>query len=205
MAWILALVIATLVLLWPLYLLGLVFWRYRNNKKYPITEEELSHYLCESERRHETKVRKQWLLSYTFLTLLLILLSVVAWWCSPEELRPALLLGDGVKKGGLVDNMFRELLVFLIGYYFAYRRRGTIWLSLSIMTAPIAILVILFVGWMFLPMLGWGVLLFSPVLCLEIWLWVTCIRLRKVNVLRRSLIKLAREKKYFQKATVLAT
>jgi hypothetical protein len=197
--------VSVLILSVPLSFFGFLLCRYRKNKKYPISEDEVRLYLNDIQTKHEAKVRKQWLLSYFLLIVFSVLCFVVIWRLASVELRTSLLFETGSKDGGLVDAIFRELSVFLIGYYFAYKKRGTIWLLGPIIATPIILLAELFVGGMLYPEFGWGVLLFSPMLGMEAWLWVSCIRLRKVNALRRSLTELARKNKYFRKEAVLAT
>lgn len=193
------------ILLLPFYLLGLVYSRRRSNKKYPISEEELRPYFGHTELQYEARVRKQWVLSYLLQIVLFFTLPLMLWWCEASDSGPFGLSATGPRPIDVLALAIREFLIFLIGYYCAYKRRGTIWLFWSIILMPRTILVLLCLGAALLYGFGWYFLMLTPLLGVQIWLWVNCIRLRRVNALRRSFASLARKNKYFQKEAVLAT
>ena len=194
-------------------LFGPTYWRYRKNKKYPLSEEELKQYLNESDLRHEEKVRKRWLLSLFFIQISSFFSLLLPWLAASEELRPYVLSETGNTEVGILLPIIFSFLSFLISYHCAYRKRGTILLMLSIVLLPLQVL-----GTVLLPLkveagssiknfdslsfsfIDCGVLLF--LVGILFWFWVNCIRLRSVNAFRKSQINLARKNKYFQEVII---
>jgi hypothetical protein len=186
----------------PLSIFCLAYLRYRRNKKYPISEDELRAYLTEPDMQHEVEVRRQWLISYCVFAMTTVLLTAALWRFVPEE-SYANALPPSLSIVSLIVSMLYTTVPLLIGYYFAYRKRGTIWLFLTIILTPPSLCAQFFKGVAIVPEFGaWGLLLY-PVLGIEVWVWMNCIRLRGVNALRRSTIKLARKHKYFQKEALV--
>jgi MFS family permease len=195
-----SMVLFTLFLLIGLVVFGPMYLRYRKNKKYPISEEDLRLYLKESDVRHEEKVRKQWVLCF-FLSMSMNLVAVVVpWLMAPELSRPHALLENGQVVAGAFILMAVVLISALVSYHCAYRKRGTGWLWLNIIAIPFGELRGVNNG--IQPPcspIEWGIALFC--FGMTMWFWVSCIRLRNVNAFRKVQIKLARKNKYFQQAT----
>jgi hypothetical protein len=196
----------TLVLSLFLSIFGFVYLRYRRNKKYPVSEDDLRAYLTEGDMQHEARVRKQWLISYCLFTTMSVLLLSLIWLYAPAKFPEKIFSELEQTRVGFFMYISYILLSSVIGYYFAHRRRGTIWLLLAIVGMGMNALVQLFAQGVVLYVLGWKGLLFCPLVGIEIWAWVNCIRLRKVNALRKFITKLARKHKYFQKeAPIIST
>ena len=199
------LVLLLLCLLFVFPFLGPWYWRYRKNKKYPISEEEMQRYFNENDLRREEKVRKQWLLTFFFCLSLNFLSLLGIWLAASEELRPYILSETGGQEFGIILPLTLVLICSLIFYHCAYRKRGTVLLMLCITTMPFKEYQLIRSQNLSLASifsLELGVLLFF--VGTGLWLWVNCIRLRKVNAFRKCQIKLARKNKYFQKVLVLS-
>jgi MFS family permease len=195
----LSLMLAITFLLLPVLCLFVpVYLRHRKNKKYPISEEELRSYLNNAQIEHEARVRKQWLVSFSTLIMISIVSSMALWLVpSPVLTEPT---PDAIEQPAIacVLSIGCILACSLIGYYCAYKKRGTVWLLLSIISIPTGIVSPFLARTEPLPsgLAEW--MAFSMIAGIEMWLWANCIRLRKVNGVRKTQVKLARKNKYFQ-------
>jgi hypothetical protein len=181
--------------------------RYRRNKKYPLSGEDLQHYFDEQFLRHEERVRRNWRLSFFCAFGMSLLVVPLACVICPGE------LGSNMAVVTEPDNLFAMIvgliwlfLSSLIFYHCAYRRRGTIWLFLFVILFPTR--VIIEFGMRCLhptPTLFRDLIILFIDNVIPFWFFVNCMRLRRVNAFRKAQIKLARKNKYFQKETVPAT
>ena len=178
--------------------------RYRKNKKYPISEEELETYMSDADRLHEAKVRRWWMISYSVVSVMALFSALF-----PDSLvqQSPFLSETGQKIVTTVISVFYTLVSIWIGYHCAYKKKGTIWLLLVLLATPVSIFLSIITEWgLLFAEFGWWVMLsVAPVLGMLCWFWVNCLRLRRVNLFRQSRIQRARDDKYFQKTPTISS
>ena len=184
-----------LFLLLALWIFGLSYFRYRRNKKYPISDDEARAYFTEADLQREARIRRHWLISYAVLASLALL---SAFFPDVQVQQSPFFSETGQKIIAAAITVLYTLISVSIGYYCAYKKRGTMWLLLVIVAVPVGTIFSLAGEWkMLFSQLGWwAALSLSPSVAVIAWFWVSCLRLRAVNLARRSRIELARKEKY---------
>lgn len=176
-----------------------LFFRRRRAKKhaqqFPLFEEDLKSYFQEDFLQHEEKVRKGWLSSFyacygvlIFILLFSIPISLV------QEKNLSLLFGFGVAL--LVIGVF-ILPGICFTYYYAYKKRGTSWLTFNLVGLVIPVLSNLVEGTR--DLIEGDKFVFVFAICFDsliCYFLIHCYRLRKVNAFRKRQTKLAWKRKY---------
>lgn len=164
-----------------------------------LSEVDLKPFLETLNLEIEEKVRKQWLISFfafTGISALSILFTYFGGGAFNEfskNTSPAF----GVVCGLLIVSL-ALIPRFWIIYHYSYKKRGTAWLMWTMILLPLGELVDIGKGrWnevAELDCLGWFI--FITFLGIEVFFWINCLRLRRVNADRKYQRVLALKAKY---------
>lgn len=166
----------------------IIYWVLLRKKKVccALTEEDLKPFFEKLDLAGEEKIRKHWLAIFAFSSIYSIILF---------------LNNDWTDHTGESFNFFISLLKglgmilpgTLITYYFAYIKRGTVWLLVQLITIPIAIVVFYFTTYP--EVTPFQLAFFAFDLFIEAYYWFCSLQLFKVNSARKHQKALAMKAK----------
>lgn len=170
-----------------IYFVSAFLFLYKVFKKAKINNElDEGEHLSEYERVIERKIRKKWLVAFLLMSVIFVLLLLAT-----------IFVGDGVEsvseEVGIPFGIMISTLViipwFWITYYCAFKKRGTQWLTWTMIMLPLNELRgISEEGWR--SILEWNAIswfLFLIVFIVEFYYWINCFRLRKINSKRKQI------------------
>lgn len=170
------------------------YWMLLRKKKVccALTEEDLKPFFEKLDLEGEEKVRKHWLTILAFSSLYSVILFLNNDWTDHTgdsyNFLISLLKGIGMVTPGT-----------LITYYFAYKKRGTAWLLVQLITIPIAIVIFYFTTY---PEVTTSQLVFFVLdFFIEGYYWFCSLKLFKVNSERKHQKALAIKAKLEVKAS----
>ncbi len=142
----------------------------------------------------EENIRQKWLTSMIVFAILSVCLSFLKLRGHLESTPNEFDLTDLVS--GTIINTALFALWFWLTYNFAYKKRGTIWLGLNIIATFMALVIaVIFIGILFMPnsffegkylavALAFGLI----ILCAELYYFINCIRLYRLNSRRKKVL-----------------
>lgn len=203
--------IATLVIVFVIFFIYKIFKNRASSSlknQQLLTDDELNPFLNTLNLDVEKKVRKQWLVSFFAFTGIHALSAFLAYIGDgaysmvSENTSPALSVIFGI-----FISFFILIFWFWITYHCAYKKRGTAWLMWTMISIPLRELADIGKGeWKHAAewdSFGWFMVI--TFIGIEIFYWINCLRLRRVNAAREYQRILALKAKYGSDANGFCT
>lgn len=171
----------------------------KSESRQALSEEDLKPFLSGINLDSEEKVRKQWLVSLFIFTGISALSSLITYFgeSSFKELSEYTGIAFSILFGLFVSAV-ALIPLFWITYHCAYKKRGTAWIMWIMISLPLGELSDIAKG-------GWsqsaewdstGWIMVMTFLVVEVYFWINCLRLRRVNSEREYQKVLALKAKY---------
>ena len=154
----------------------IIYWGLLRKKGTALTEEELKPFFEKLDLAEEEKVRKRWFNVLVFSSFYSVILFLNNKWAedavNPFIFSISLLKGIGIVLPGT-----------LITYYFAYKKRGSFWLIVQLITIPIAVVIFYLTYYPELTTSQLAFFIFD--FFIEGYYWLCSFKLFKVNSARK--------------------